>query len=211
MKYSCRNWKTGPYFREAPYGNKFLLVSDKASLRPCTEGGRNFRVSLVLPILCCVVLLCGANASHSSENFFSVVPPAVFSSDTYPCSRCHKDRTTDSQQRKLRNHAEIVLTDHAEDKRWCLDCHDAGDRDKLLLITGEKVGFDESHRICRQCHAAIHNVWQLGLHGKRTGNWDGRQQSSLCAACHDPHNPGFSPIAPEPPPITPEKTLQRPR
>jgi hypothetical protein len=182
-----------------------------ARLRSYLSNAGILRISLVIPIFFCFILLCGSNTSYCREKSFDVVSPAVFSSDRYPCSKCHKDRTTDPRQRKLSSHTEIVLTDHAEDKRWCLDCHAADDRDTLLLITGEKVGFDDSHRICRQCHAAIHNVWQLGLHGKRIGNWDGRPRYTLCATCHDPHNPGFRTIVPEPPPLAPEQTLQRPR
>ena len=168
------------------------------------------RLLLWIQLLFCAILLSGVQPSFGSSTFV-VVEPAVFSSDNYPCSGCHQKRDTDPRPRQLRNHLEIVLTDHAGDKRWCLDCHDADNRDRLLLGTGEKVEFTASHRICRQCHASIHNVWQLGLHGKRTGNWDGQPRYTLCSSCHDPHDPGFKPFSPEPPPVPPEQTLRRPR
>ena len=48
-------------------------------------------------------------------------------------------------------HTDIVLK-HDEEHRWCLDCHDADDRDLLHLASGERVPFDESYRLCGQCH-----------------------------------------------------------
>jgi len=48
-------------------------------------------------------------------------------------------------------HGDIVLK-HDEEHRWCLDCHDADDRDRLHLASGERISFDESYLLCGQCH-----------------------------------------------------------
>ncbi len=178
-------------------------------LLPHFLGNGNLRLSSLVVVLFCLIQLFGTIRSYSSETEFFVVPPVAFSSDYFPCSECHKDLEANPEKRNLHQHTEIVYKDHAEDERWCLDCHDPADRDKLLLTTGEKVGFDASHKICWQCHGSLHNDWQHGIHGKRIGNWDGRKQYYLCAACHNPHTPAFRPITPEPPPVAPEKTLKR--
>jgi hypothetical protein len=41
------------------------------------------------------------------------------------------------------------------------------------------------------------------VHGKRSGYWNGRKSYLLCAHCHNPHQPRFKPLRPEPPPEAP--------
>jgi hypothetical protein len=132
------------------------------------------------------------------------VPPPPLSEDYYPCAEnCHSDMDVDPTPRTLEDEHDDVELHHAEQFRWCLDCHDAEDRDKLRLQSGEKIGFDESYRLCGQCHGARFRDWKLGIHGKRTGSWNGKTQYLLCAHCHDPHNPAWKPIKPERPPAVP--------
>jgi formate-dependent nitrite reductase cytochrome c552 subunit len=88
---------------------------------------------------------------------------------------------------------------------WCFDCHNLADRDSLRLAGGEKVPFTESWKLCRQCHGEKGRDWKAGVHGKRTGHWDGKKQYLLCAHCHDPHSPKFKPIRPEPAPVRPDR------
>ncbi|HVY62683.1 MAG TPA: hypothetical protein VHF22_13575, partial [Planctomycetota bacterium] len=65
------------------------------------------------------------------------VPKPPFSEGMFPCMECHKDLVPSAVRRKLRDpHDEIVLRHDAE-HRWCLDCHDAKDRDHLRLASGE--------------------------------------------------------------------------
>jgi hypothetical protein len=99
-------------------------------------------------------------------------------------------------------HTEIVLA-HDEEHRWCLDCHDAEDRDVLHLAGGQRVPFEESYRLCGQCHGEKLRDWRAGVHGRRSGEWNGRKTYLLCAHCHDPHRPAFAPIRPEAPPRRP--------
>jgi hypothetical protein len=135
------------------------------------------------------------------------VPPPPFSEGVFPCSSCHDpELPVNTKRRKLKTaHQEIVL-EHDAEHRWCLDCHDAADRDSLHLASGEKVPFDESYRLCGQCHGDKYRDWRVGVHGRRTGNWDGEKQYLLCVACHNSHSPHFKPIKPEPPPKRPQKT-----
>ena len=101
-------------------------------------------------------------------------------------------------------HDDIVLR-HDEEHRWCLDCHDATDRDWLHLASGERVGFEESYRLCGQCHGEKLRDWRAGVHGRRTGEWNGRKRYLLCAHCHNPHAPRFKALAPKPAPIPPTR------
>lgn len=134
------------------------------------------------------------------------VPPPPFSPGIYPCSNCHGMIPANPDRRALAFHAEIVLG-HDEENRWCLDCHDAEDRDWLHLASGELVSFEESYRLCGQCHGEKYRDWRVGVHGRRSGQWNGHKTYLLCAHCHDPHQPHFQPIEPEPAPIPPSETV----
>ena len=101
-------------------------------------------------------------------------------------------------------HDEIVLR-HDEKNRWCLDCHDAVNRDQLHLADGRPVKFTESYRLCGQCHGPTLRNWQAGEHGKRTGSWSGAKQYLLCPSCHNPHSPRFKPLEPLGPPVRQEQ------
>jgi len=133
------------------------------------------------------------------------VPPPPFSEGIFPCSSCHADLPVNRTRRTLTEmHDDIVLT-HDEEHRWCLDCHDAVNRDSLHLASGELVSFDESYRLCGQCHGEKLRDWRAGVHGRRTGYWNGPKQYLLCAHCHNPHQPRFKPIAPKPAPRRPAR------
>ncbi|MBM4117252.1 hypothetical protein FJ251_05835 [bacterium] len=132
------------------------------------------------------------------------VPPPPLSDGIFPCSDCHADLEPDPTPRVLGMHEEIVERfHHAEAQRWCLDCHNPSDRDKLRLANGELIDFGESYKLCGQCHGTNFRDWRAGVHGKRTGMWNGRKEYRLCVHCHDPHRPRFAPIAPEPEPRRP--------
>jgi hypothetical protein len=132
------------------------------------------------------------------------VPPPPFSEGVFPCSTCHKLLTPNPARRELQYHTEIVLK-HDEEHRWCLDCHDANNRDVLHLANGDHVSFDESYKLCGQCHGEKLRDWKAGVHGRRTGFWNGEKQYLLCVHCHWPHEPRFKPIEPKPAPVRPTR------
>lgn len=137
------------------------------------------------------------------------VPPPPFTEGIFPCSECHADLPPDPTVRVLENeHTEIKL-EHGGENRWCLDCHDVNDRDKLHLANGTPVPFEESYRLCGQCHGDKYRDWRAGIHGKRTGYWNGAKRYLLCAHCHNPHSPKFKPLKPLPPPIRPSVDPQK--
>jgi hypothetical protein len=73
----------------------------------------------------------------------------------------------------------------------------------LRRASGEPIPFSESYKLCGQCHGPQYRDWQSGVHGKRTGEWDGQKEYLLCVNCHDPHSPKFKPLVPLPPPVRP--------
>jgi hypothetical protein len=133
------------------------------------------------------------------------VAPPPFSEGVFPCSECHfEDDEVDREPREVDFHDTVVFR-HANESRWCLDCHDTQNRDMLHLADGRLISFEESYRLCGQCHAQIRNDWRAGDHGRRTGDWSGKKEYLLCVHCHDPHTPTFQPITPMPPPIRQEE------
>lgn len=131
---------------------------------------------------------------------------SVLGSPLFPCSSCHGAMKPLFLKRKLSFHDDISLN---HDNLWCLDCHNAFNRDRLNIAGGKTTGFDELQRLCGVCHGVIYNEWTNGVHVKRTGKWNGEKHYFICTDCHNPHSPGFKPLRPEPPPLRPEMTLRR--
>jgi len=146
-----------------------------------------------------------ADARRAQEHV--EVPPPPFSEGVFPCTFCHdnKDLKANPKRRVLEDHKEIVLK-HDEEHRWCLDCHDAQNRDFLHLAGGDRVPFEESYRLCGQCHGEKYRDWRAGVHGRRTGQWNGQKGYLLCVHCHSPHEPRFKPLVPRPAPIRPTRS-----
>jgi len=97
---------------------------------------------------------------------------------------------------------------HGGGNLWCLDCHNADDRDHLVKLNGELLTFNQSHLLCGECHGPKLRDWQSGIHGKATGFWDqgqdqdGESQRLLCVECHSPHSPAFPAYQPMAGPVT---------
>ena len=174
----------------------------------------------VLLVLCLPLLIAadasgdGSEPAHEARGVrgtvpvdsmvFETAPPPFQDPDLFPCSQCHnEDMPPDRERRELEMmHEEIVLR-HDEEHRWCLDCHSADDRDHLRLANGTLVPFEESFRLCGQCHGTQFRDWRAGVHGRRTGSRDGDKQYLLCEHCHYSHQPQFKPLKPLPAPLEP--------
>lgn len=134
--------------------------------------------------------------------------PPPFSEGAFPCSACHPG-PGDPTPRRLEYHQEIQERFvHPKRQHSCLDCHDLARRDLLRLQSGQPVPFEESYRVCGQCHYARYRDWRRGIHGKRIGRWDGEKTYLLCVQCHDPHAPRLKPFKPERRPPRPAEVVQ---
>ncbi len=132
------------------------------------------------------------------------VPRPPLDPEYWPCSQCHAPEDANPERRELVDEHENIKLHHDEENRWCLDCHDLENRDRLRLASGKLIKFEESYRLCGQCHGTIYRDWRAGIHGRRTGYWNGPKRYLLCVHCHWPHAPKFAPLKPLPAPVRPE-------
>ncbi len=169
------------------------------------------KTRLAAVVATCALAAAGARAQtpapsapvRSTERL--EVPPPPFSDGIFPCSNCHASMPVNRTRRTLEQmHTDIELK-HDQEHRWCLDCHDAENRDVLHLASGERIPFDESYRLCGQCHGEKLRDWRAGVHGRRTGDWNGHKTYLLCAHCHNPHQPRFRALPPKPAPLAPQR------
>ena len=144
----------------------------------------------------------GETRSPAPKEQIALSPPP-FSDGIFPCNDCHRDQKPNPVRRQLVDfHEEIsAMFNHDSQNRWCLDCHDQNNRDSLRLASGKLLDFKESYKLCGQCHGDKLRDWKVGVHGKRTGEWNGQKQYYLCVSCHNPHSPKFQSLKPEPPPV----------
>jgi hypothetical protein len=131
-------------------------------------------------------LLAVDRGAIDSPDIAFPVPAPPFTPGVFPCMQCHKLIPPNPERRDLAMHSDIVFR-HDTEHRWCLDCHDVNDRDQLRLANG-----------------TIYRDWREGIHGKRTGFWDGPKRYLLCVHCHNPHSPRFAALRPLPPPVRPQ-------
>jgi hypothetical protein len=62
----------------------------------------------------------------------------------------------------------------------------------LNLQEGTLISYNETVKICGQCHGKVAYNWSLGSHGKNSGNWRGGTRNRwTCTQCHNPHAPKF--------------------
>ena len=177
---------------------------------------------LVVLMLFSIVLFFGCNNSDPERNelqkaaktditkndkhidYAVELPP--FSDGIFPCTSCHAGMEPNPEKRELfAAHDSISsIFNHDKENRWCTDCHDLKNRDSLRLANGKLLDFKESYKLCGQCHGEKLRDWKVGVHGKRTGEWNGKKKYFLCVNCHNPHSPKFKPRKPELPPIKQE-------
>lgn len=153
-----------------------------------------------------VVLFMLQGLAVSEEGFpkFTTTKPP-FTEGIFPCTSCHASMPPNKEKRVLAFHTEIQLR-HGDN--WCLNCHDAANRDMLHLASGELVPFDRLYQVCGQCHGSIYRDWKTGIHGKRVGFWNGDKTYYLCVNCHNPHTPKFKALKPLPVPAKPTEIMK---
>lgn len=90
----------------------------------------------------------------------------------------------------------------------CSFCHSARFPDKLNLLDGETVSYNEAYKLCGQCHGKKNYDWESGMHGKMLGGWNLKRSILDCSECHDPHNPEFKPMKASPAPQKPTHSFK---
>lgn len=178
---------------------------------------RGFIFCILVSLLFIEFTGCNSDTKDNQDHFITttnnvdivmdsaiLIPVEAISSDYFPCNDCHSELEANSQRRELVDMHDDIIFNHDSENRWCLACHSTFDRDSLVLAGGKLLAFNESYKLCGQCHGPKYRDWKLGIHGKRTGEWNGEKQYLLCVHCHDPHSPKFKSLQPEPPPRRPE-------
>ncbi len=118
----------------------------------------------------------------------------------FECSKCHSmdlELLKAESSSQERTHSEIKL-DHSNTLMMeCTTCHTGNNMNVLHNINQNSISFDESYKLCAQCHSDKLKSWQGGAHGKRIGNWAEPRISKTCVECHNPHKPAFPKKYPE--------------
>lgn len=132
------------------------------------------------------------------------------------CKSCHDGQIVpfpkNKNPRLLEMHQNIVENSlnlmHGRGALWCLDCHSATNRNKLVDRHGNEISFNQPQKLCGSCHGENYIDWREGIHGKRIGSWatGGKKRWWVCTECHNPHTvqeARFNRLKPEPPPALP--------
>ncbi len=159
-------------------------------------------------------------ADYSHEE--AVVKPRIPQLNYYmPCTVCHNGKTVpvpkSKRPRELFMHQDIVPDalnmKHGKGAFWCLDCHSAKNRDKLINHYGDEISVNQPQKLCGKCHGQIYRDWRDGIHGKRIGSWEtgGKRRWWVCTECHNPHDmePPFKSLRPEMAPELPKGLTNR--
>lgn len=109
------------------------------------------------------------------------------------CHFCHLKKKLifiKGTKRTKREHTDMILL-HGREKISCNNCHELNNSNYLTSSKMKRATFDNSAPTCQQCHAAKYRDWSQGIHGKRTGRWNGPRIQYHCIDCHDPHDISF--------------------
>jgi hypothetical protein len=131
-----------------------------------------------------------------------VVSPRIPELRAYPCyAQCHSQLVPNPTPRDLEEFHHGKQLVHGGTLIWCTWCHTEGELDKLHLLDNTKISFDESYRLCGQCHGDKLRDWTNGIHGRQTGSWSGTKLRASCPVCHNPHRPKRPQFEALPPPV----------
>lgn len=111
---------------------------------------------------------------------------------SFPCSDCHNKPVAKLQTPdEKKAHWNLKLNHADKDVMNCMTCHTDNDMNALHTGTGSSLRFNDSYKLCGQCHSPQYKEWKGGAHGKRVASWAPPRVSNTCTNCHDPHSPSF--------------------
>jgi hypothetical protein len=172
-------------------------------------------------LLSALIALLGASCGESSSDAAptaDVDKPAAseptltertLALEMFPCSRCHEAVDLPFPTGQLGPHR-AMRSQHMEDLWRCDVCHALEYMDELRLVTGERITFNQSHRMCGQCHGDNYRDWKMGIHGKTVGSWGvGKRHRFTCTDCHDAHAPKPDSVVALPGPFKPRLLIPK--
>lgn len=112
----------------------------------------------------------------------------------FKCSECHSKSISELKMTNLKGqkaHSDINLKHASLKELNCNSCHPTQNLDNLKSNLDAPVDFNQSYKVCAQCHSTQYKDWLGGAHGKRVKGWVNPRISHTCVDCHNPHNPKF--------------------
>jgi len=129
--------------------------------------------------------------SEDGQSF--LIPERKGNIKSYACIECHTKPLKQMQRKDLKKAHWNISIKHANANTMnCVTCHNGNNMDDLHSLTGAKIDFNMSYKLCSQCHTKQFKDWKGGAHGKQIGGWAPPRASLTCVNCHNPHNPAFS-------------------
>lgn len=130
---------------------------------------------------------------HDSVSF--LIPDRASQIKSFPCSNCHsksiEQLSLNRKGNERKAHWDIKMVHGNSDVMNCFTCHSESNLDELVSLTSKPIVFDQSFKLCSQCHSTQYKDWLGGSHGKRLGGWAPPKIINTCANCHNPHKPAF--------------------
>lgn len=128
--------------------------------------------------------------SEDGQSF--LIPERKGNIKSYACVECHAKPLKQMQSKDLKKAHWNISIKHANANTMnCITCHDGNNMDNLHSLTGTKIDFNKSYKLCSQCHTKQFKDWKGGAHGKKIGGWAPPRASLTCVNCHNPHKPSF--------------------
>lgn len=121
-----------------------------------------------------------------------LIPERKSQIKSYSCTECHSvplSKMKGSEGKKA--HWDISIKHANSQTMDCASCHNSANLDELNTLTGSKVDFNLSYKLCAQCHSTEFTDWKGGSHGKKVQGWAPPRGSLSCVNCHNPHDPSF--------------------
>ena len=129
--------------------------------------------------------------SEDGQSF--LIPERKGKIKSYACIECHTKPLKQMQSKDLKKAHWNISMKHADVNTMnCITCHSSNNMDNLHSLTGAKIDFNKSYKLCSQCHTKQFKDWTGGAHGKQIGGWAPPRASLTCVNCHNPHKPAFS-------------------
>lgn len=132
-------------------------------------------------------------AVQTAETSF-FIPERKSKIKAYKCSECHTKSIPELKAKNLtgkKAHEHIKLLHASTDELTCASCHPNQKLDHLKSNLNAAIDYNQSHKVCAQCHSSQYKDWLGGAHGKRIQGWVNPRISNTCVDCHNPHNPKF--------------------
>ncbi|MDP2088162.1 MAG: cytochrome C [Flavobacteriaceae bacterium] len=113
---------------------------------------------------------------------------------SFQCSECHTKSIPELKFKNLtakKAHWNIELNHATSEVLTCNSCHPTQNLNHLKSNLNAEIDFNQSYKVCAQCHSSEYKDWLGGAHGKRLGGWINPRIAATCVDCHNPHSPKF--------------------